>query len=592
MSLAHIANHLASQGRGEDTHLVHMTGKELAAMQQLAEKHGGSLTINPSTGLPEAGFLSSILPMALGAAATAFLGPEMLPLVAGGIGLADYAMTGSLTQGLMAGLGAWGGGSLTGALDVAGGQALADQGADLGTKAFETSQAAALQAPESLPSSTSGLSPQEMFAGENAPTSAANIQATQNAITAQNFPNLTSEQLSQFQQAATQAANPADIARAAGQANATANATTMGNMGQGLQSIGSVIRANPGAAMAAATPLLMGSLTKQPYNAPVAGSNTNPFGLKSISSNFQGQFPAQPIPAYTAQYPNYATRPYVAAADGGLMSDKLNFAAGGSYPMSQQDTSRYATPSQMPIGAQQVAASYEPQTNPLTGEMTANMAKGGIAAFADGGPDYGSMAQDSQEVQKGIAMATRRPVMETPTPDVGINYDEPELARLDPTSRARKILENLSATSRVKLAKGLPQAGVLGAINTDPVMAQQQQAEEQSKQAIVQEAQGGLMGYAKGGESHLGDFSDGGRLLRGPGDGVSDSIPATIAGKQPARLATGEFVVPARIVSELGNGSTDAGAKRLYAMMDRIKAKRAKTKDIAADTKAYKFLPA
>jgi len=109
-------------------------------------------------------------------------------------------------------------------------------------------------------------------------------------------------------------------------------------------------------------------------------------------------------------------------------------------------------------------------------------------------------------------------------------------------------------------------------------------------EAVAGAKAGGLM--AAGGQAHLGDYSDGGHLLRGPGDGVSDSIPATIGGKQPARLATGEFVIPARIVSELGNGSTDAGAKRLYAMMDRIKAKRAKTKNIAADTKAYKYLPA
>jgi hypothetical protein len=91
----------------------------------------------------------------------------------------------------------------------------------------------------------------------------------------------------------------------------------------------------------------------------------------------------------------------------------------------------------------------------------------------------------------------------------------------------------------------------------------------------------------------LGGYSDGGRLLRGPGDGVSDDIPATIAGKQPARLADGEFVIPARIVSEIGNGSTDAGAKRLYAMMDRIQAGRKKTigkKNIAKDTKAKKHL--
>jgi hypothetical protein len=105
------------------------------------------------------------------------------------------------------------------------------------------------------------------------------------------------------------------------------------------------------------------------------------------------------------------------------------------------------------------------------------------------------------------------------------------------------------------------------------------------------------VGYnlAAGGIASLGGYSDGGRLLRGPGDGVSDSIPAVIGNKQPARLADGEFVIPARIVSELGNGSTEAGARQLYAMMDRIQSARRKTtgKDkVAANTKAAKHLPA
>jgi len=94
---------------------------------------------------------------------------------------------------------------------------------------------------------------------------------------------------------------------------------------------------------------------------------------------------------------------------------------------------------------------------------------------------------------------------------------------------------------------------------------------------------------------NLGGYSDGGRLLRGPGDGVSDSIPATIGQKQPARLADGEFVVPARIVSELGNGSTEAGARKLYAMMDRVQAARKKTvgkNKVAHNSKAEKYLPA
>jgi hypothetical protein len=110
-------------------------------------------------------------------------------------------------------------------------------------------------------------------------------------------------------------------------------------------------------------------------------------------------------------------------------------------------------------------------------------------------------------------------------------------------------------------------------------------------------AMGGMMGYAVGGGlGSLGSYSDGGRLLKGPGDGVSDSIPATIGQKQqPARLADGEFVVPARIVSELGNGSTEAGARKLYAMMDRVQKARGKTtgkNKVAANSRADKYLPA
>ena len=114
----------------------------------------------------------------------------------------------------------------------------------------------------------------------------------------------------------------------------------------------------------------------------------------------------------------------------------------------------------------------------------------------------------------------------------------------------------------------------------------------------MQAARGGLMDahrYAMGGMSNLGSYSDGGRLLRGPGDGVSDSIPAVIGNKQPARLADGEFVIPARIVSELGNGSTEAGARKLYAMMDRIQATRKHSIGkgrVAKNTRADKHLPA
>lgn len=161
-----------------------------------------------------------------------------------------------------------------------------------------------------------------------------------------------------------------------------------------------------------------------------------------------------------------------AHADGGLMQtgpDQTDFMSGGAYPMSQQVTPHYATPSQMPTSAQSAMSSYEPNTNPLTGEQT---------------------------------------------------------------------------------------------------------------------------GFAHGGITSLGSYSDGGRMLKGPGDGMSDNIPATIGGKQPARLADGEFVVPADVVSHLGNGSTDAGAKQLYNMMDKVRTARTGTKKQGKQINPNKFLKA
>jgi hypothetical protein len=103
---------------------------------------------------------------------------------------------------------------------------------------------------------------------------------------------------------------------------------------------------------------------------------------------------------------------------------------------------------------------------------------------------------------------------------------------------------------------------------------------------IEEAAAGGTMRY------NLGGYSDGGRMLKGPGDGMSDSIPATIAGKQPARLADGEFVVPADVVSHLGNGSTDAGAKKLYSMMNKIRKARTGKNKQAPAVKASRYMPA
>ena len=97
--------------------------------------------------------------------------------------------------------------------------------------------------------------------------------------------------------------------------------------------------------------------------------------------------------------------------------------------------------------------------------------------------------------------------------------------------------------------------------------------------------------FDTGGIASLGSYSDGGQLLKGPGDGMSDDIPASIGQDQPARLADGEFVIPADVVSHLGNGSTDAGAKHLYKMMDRIRQARTGNHKQGKKINPEKFLP-
>jgi hypothetical protein len=189
--------------------------------------------------------------------------------------------------------------------------------------------------------------------------------------------------------------------------------------------------------------------------------------------------------------------------------------------------------------------------------------------------------------------------------------NRPVMQRYDEAVLGRKIGRPVAKTTTTTTDKKEVVAGdtaVIGGVDfdlTDPTKAPAEDNNGPWSWDITSKrwvqygkmASGGMTGYAVGGGiGSLGSYSDGGRLLKGPGDGVSDSIPATIGAKnQPARLADGEFVIPARIVSELGNGSTDAGAKKLYAMMDRVQRARGKTtgkNKVAANSRSDKYLPA
>jgi len=103
----------------------------------------------------------------------------------------------------------------------------------------------------------------------------------------------------------------------------------------------------------------------------------------------------------------------------------------------------------------------------------------------------------------------------------------------------------------------------------------------------------GQMNFAGGGIASLGGYAAGGnpRLLSGPGDGMSDDIPAMIGSKQPARLADGEFVIPADVVSHLGNGSTKAGAEELDKMMKKVRRARTGNPKQGKQINPAKYMP-
>jgi hypothetical protein len=327
-------------------------------------------------------------------------------------------------------------------------------------------------------------------------------------------------------------------------------------------------------------------------------------------------------PGYTGSGSPYFNQSYTPGsiqklADGGIagLANGGNLGQNPMYPMSQMDHTQYATPSQLPTSAQVVDADYDAKTNPMTGQEVVRMAEGGDTLPATGATTYTAPdrkpSQDVIDYNNMLAqrahqeyIANSAPAAFTPraVPLVPVNpalTTAPGIGSLKNYNGSDINAQNIGQAYRQMYGTDVP-SGLPDLVQKtyDPtqnsmyqVMRDWNTMNPSKNYNPTQAANGGVMGN----QYNLGSYSDGGRLLKGPGDGVSDDIPAQIGHKQPARLADGEFVVPARIVSELGNGSTDAGAKRLYAMMDRIQANRKKTigKDnVAVNSRSDQYLPA
>jgi hypothetical protein len=531
MSLHALANHLQQAGRGDDKVLIHMTPKEVKGLQSLAMAHGGSLTVNPQTGLPEAGFLSRLLPTLIGAGLTIASGGALSPLMAAGITGAGYGIAkGSLKEGLMAGLGAYGGAGLASGLNAAGAAGAANAGANAGTTAAV--DAVDDVAAAKLGNATTNAATNSSYTGAKAA-----VDTTGNTVT--NSGGLQGYQAPSPFDNAPQGINagnyrlPNGTYAAPPSTPSTMTYTASSNPFEYTSKLAKIQN----------DPLMEAQLGAKATISPPSYMDNVKAGFGEATGSFKG---LQNVWDKTPTGTGYG----LLATGMGIMQDNQNKGTGAPAPKDsylrpydysvEQDPNAYA-----PNDSTSERRYFkEPRFTPRPIEKIAK--EGGLMGinnYAVGGP----VEQISAENAIGGNMMYPQSQLQTPV------YSNPMMSRPMPTD-------------------------VIDVGGDAPVGTYT-----------------GEQRMASGGISTLGGYSDGGRLLKGPGDGVSDSIPASIGDRQPARLADGEFVVPARIVSEIGNGSTEAGARKLYAMMERVQNARRKTtgkNQVAKNTKAERLLPA
>lgn len=477
------AKGLASLGRGQDSMLVHMTPGEVKGLQQLALSAGGSLTINPHTGLPEAGFLSSLLPMVAAAAGTYFGGPLG--------GMAAGALTGGITNQQNPLMGA-----ILGGISGYGMSGIGDALSGLGSEAAKEAAAKSLVSEASTNAAAEGLTLPSWYGDAAAKTVAPTAQASM---------------LSGVERLGT---------------------------GEGWSALKDNLGGWKGTAKTvgmAAAPLALyglGTLNKQNTLAPGTGAQAAPTQFYNTKYSPGVRNPRFGIPG-EPYFLGQGYGPGVYAAEGGLMNASPN-----AYP-----------------GAR----------------ITQNMEEGGVASFAAGGDTRFAGVDGTFTPAADYYTNLLNTPQQAPQAQAGIGGLNDYLNNLNASFQ---YTPTTPTASQIQNTNGNGWVYDPATQTFNPAQATTQTTDINPAQVVTPpERTGDAGGFAGGGLADLPEYAAGGKLLRGPGDGMSDSIPAVIKGERPQRaaLADGEFVISSDVVSALGSGSTDAGAKRLYQMMDRVR---------------------
>jgi hypothetical protein len=501
-----MAEQLQSFGRGDDSMLVHMTPGEVNSLQGLAMATGGSLTINPHTGLPEAGWLGKLLPTILGAALAAT--GVGAPLAAGIVGAGQFARTGSLKKGLMAGLGAFGGAGMAG---------MAGIGGKISSNAL------------GILSDKPGMFGANMGLGALTPAT----KALPMAVTADPLANASASQI----------AGPMNVPASGIAGGPGATSVTLG---------GPPAAVNP---VSAALNSPTSSLSRS-FDALYGGAPTGPSAIPGGGAQFTGGLGSRFGQAVRAGLP---------AGTPGIISKAAPMLAASGV---MQGVSGAMAPSGYQTASGMMDNSYQ---GPYTAQKRTP-----------------SFAKDTSEI---LGSSKERRYFDIDMPEV-YNMQGQIVQPGSSTARGTPILQNYLLPTNKKTPKGSPMYGQ----RFVPYMGEEEEGFADGGE--VELADGAFVLDART-VSEIGNGSSnaglealrriGGRPIKGPGDGVSDSIPARIGRDQPARVARDEAIIPADVVKRIGKGNQKRGADKLYALMDKAHKARKKAKR-GQDTKVRRGL--
>ena len=522
---SHMAEHVRSKGRGADTMLIHMTPHEVGGLQALAMAHGGSLTINPDTGLPEAGWLGKLLPTILGGLGMAFGIPPIWMGALGAVG--GTAITGNLKEGLMAGLGAFGGASMAGGLGLGG--AISKNALGLVGTSVNPVVSGVAAAPGF--SAASRLAPIINSAGATTPLVGA-VSGLPGTVGA---------------------AGAAGAASAAAPVVAQQIAPTVAKTGLGgiMQDFGSAARTGLGTGILskAAVPLAMTGALGGISNALTPTYKPGKDKKEPDEYGYTGpyQMHREVLNPYDA-----ANTPFNPASFDS--SERLYFG-----PTSYTDASgKEWTPGQKTTPTAANASSF--MANPVTITPEERMR---LFGYADGGQvntdpyafPIQSVPHPAQQMTDGSY------AMQSPAQPQSSPYMQ-QSAYGQPSPQANNPNDPNSASS-IKGLPGLRRGGEVPLKNGSFIVDAR----------TVSELGNGSSGAGQDLLARLG-----GMPIRGPGDGVSDSIQASIGGSQQARVARDEVHFSPEAVQRLGRGSQQRGTQKLYALMNKAQTARKKAK--------------